>query len=79
MRIVWLAEAGIPVLYATARTDATQSADVDVTALPALQHILIDAESRQHLVLRAHGVILQIEVDGADVIQGPVILEFHAH
>ena len=79
MRIVWLAEAGIPVLYATARTDATQSADVDVTALPALQHILIDAESRQHLVLRAHGVILQIEVDGADVIQGPVILEFRVH
>ena len=69
----------MPVLYATARTDETRSAGVDVTVLPAVQHILIDAESRQHLLLRAHGVILQIAVDGADVIQGPVILEFHVH
>lgn len=45
--------------------------------MPGLQHILIDAESRQHLVLRAHGVILQIAIEGADVIHGPVILDFH--
>ena len=66
-------------LRATARADATRSAGGDVTALPSLQHILIDAEYRQHLVLRAHGVILQIEIDGTDVTGGPVILDFHAH
>lgn len=66
-------------LRATARADTTRSTGVDVTALSSLQHILIDAESRQHLVLRAHGVILQIAVEGVDVIQGPVILDFHAH
>ena len=66
-------------LHATARAGTTRSVGVDVTALSSLQHILIDAESRQHLVLRAHGVILQIAVEGVDVIHGPVILDFHVH
>lgn len=68
----------MPVLQATARAGAAQSPGIDVTALPGLQHILIDADARQHLMLRADGVILQIEVDGADVTRGPVSLKFHA-
>ena len=51
-------------LYAIARSDAAQSNGIDVTAVPGLQQILIDANGRQHLVLRAHGVILQVEVEG---------------
>lgn len=69
----------MPELHATARADSAQSAGVDVRAMPGLQHILIDAESRQHLVLRAHGVILQIAVDGADEVKGPEFLDFHVH
>ncbi len=72
-------DSGLPALRATARAEVTGSAGIDVTVLPALQHILIDADARQHLVLRAHGVILQIVVDGADVIRGPVILDFNVH
>ena len=67
----------MPVLHATARAGTAQSAGIDVTALPGLQHILIDANAHQHLMLRAHGVVLQIKVDGADVTRGPVNLEFH--
>jgi hypothetical protein len=77
--IVWLADAGMPVLHANAQAGSAQSASIDVRAIPGLQDLLIDADSRQHLVLRAHGVILQIVVDGADVIHGPAILDFHVH
>ena len=66
-------------LYAIARSDAAQSNGIDVTAVPGLQQILIDANGRQHLVLRAHGVILQVEVEGADVTHGPALLEFYVH
>ncbi len=69
----------MPVLRATARTVTSPSSGIDIAALPALQHILIDDASLQHLVLRAHGVVLQVVVDGADVIRGPVILGFHVH
>jgi hypothetical protein len=67
----------MPVLRATAHTDKSPAGGVDITALPALQLILIDNASRQHLVLRAHGVILQVVVDGAEVVHGPVVLGFH--
>ena len=75
---MWRGDAGMPVLHATARADDARSTGIDVTALPGLQHILIDPDGCQHLVLRAHGVALQIEIDGADVIRGPVNLVLHA-
>ena len=51
---------------------------VDIPAWPSLEHILIDADGRQHLVLRTHGVVLQLEIEGADVTNGPVSITFLA-
>lgn len=65
-------------LHATARANSAQTAGVDLTTLPGLQRILIDARRHQHLVLRAYGVILQIVADGADVTGGSVSLDFHS-
>jgi hypothetical protein len=47
-----------------------------VPALPSLEHILIDARGRQHVVLRANGVALQLIIEGADVTAGPVEVTF---
>lgn len=43
-----------------------------VPALPGLEHILVDAHGRQHVVLRAQETSLQFLVEGADVTAGPV-------
>jgi hypothetical protein len=45
---------------------------IRVPALFGLEHILVDARGRQHVVLRAHGASLQFVVEGADVTAGPV-------
>jgi hypothetical protein len=47
-------------------------AGVFVPSLPGLEHILVDARGRQHVVLRARGASLQFLVEGADVTAGPV-------
>lgn len=46
---------------------------VFVPELPGIQHILIDADGRQHALLRAHGAVLQLEFEGADILSGPVV------
>ena len=39
-----------------------------------MEHILIAPNGRQHVVLRAHGLVLQLEIDGADILKEPVTL-----
>jgi hypothetical protein len=42
--------------------------------LSAVEHILIDPNGRQHVLLRANGIALQLKIDGADIINEPVTL-----
>ena len=51
-----------------------QDGSVLVTALPSLEHILVDVSGRQHVVLRANGAALQLLINGADVTAGPVTI-----
>ena len=75
---VWLPEAGTSAFPAMAGPVELPAADdsVFVPALPSLEHILIDSRGRQHVVLRANGVALQLVIEGADVAAGPVAVTF---
>jgi len=76
-RHVWLPKVGTPTFVATALPAVPGEpgeAGVFVPALPGLEHILVDARGRQHVVLRAQGASLQFLVEGADVTAGPVRL-----
>lgn len=44
--------------------------------LPVVRHILIDAEGRQHVLVRNRGTVLQVEIEGADILSGAVDLTF---
>lgn len=44
-----------------------------------MKHILVEPSGRQHVLLRANGSVLQLEIDGADVATTPVALTFHVH
>ena len=78
-RHVWLPAPGTSVLPAIAEpvgTPRVQDGSVLVTALPSLEHILVDISGRQHVVLRANGAALQLLIDGADVAAEPVAITF---
>ena len=78
-RHIWLPEAGASVFPAVAEPvgpSRVQDGSVLVTALPSLEHILVDPGGRQHLVLRANGAALQLVINGADVAAGPVAFTF---
>ena len=69
----------MPVLLAKAtaiEVNAAVDDGADVPAWPGLEHILIDADGLQHVVLRAHGVVLQLVIEGADLTSGPVGITF---
>ena len=77
---VWLPNGGTSAFPAVAepfvQPAATDDAGVVLLSLPSLEHILIDFRGRQHVVLRANGVALQLVIEGADVAAGPVALTF---
>jgi hypothetical protein len=73
---VWLPEAGTATLPAQVGLPAADDPGILLTALPSLEHVLIDARGRQHVVLRAHRAALQLVVEGADVTAGPVTTTF---
>jgi hypothetical protein len=52
---------------------------VFVPALRGLEHILVDAGGRQHLLLRNNGAVLQLTVEGVEVAYEPVVLLFLVH
>jgi hypothetical protein len=47
-----------------------------VPGLPTVRHILIDAEGCQHVLVRNRGTVLQLEIEGADILSGAVDLTF---
>lgn len=76
-RHVWMPPAGQAILSAVAeRADRTDQGAVRVPELAAVEHILIDPEGRQHVLMRANGAVLQLEIEGADIVSGPVMLTF---
>ena len=46
--------------------------------MPGLEHIVIEKNGRQHILLRARATVLQLVVIGEDVTTGPVNLIFEA-
>ncbi len=58
------------------RANHTDGGATFVAGLPAVRHILIDAEGRQHVLVRNHGTVLQLEIEGADILSGAVDLTF---
>lgn len=67
--------AGQTILNATAeRTSPSDGEALFFPKLSAVEHILIDPAGRQHVLLRANGIALQLEIDGADIVRGPVKL-----
>jgi len=76
---VWVPPAGQAILSVVAeRVDRTAHGAVLVPELTALEHILIDPAGRQHVLVRANGAVLQLEIEGADILSGPVLLTFMA-
>lgn len=74
---VWVPPAGQAILSAVAaRVDRTAHGAVLVPELTAVEHILIDPGGRQHVLVRANGAVLQLEIEGDDIVSGPVLLTF---
>src|SRR6185295_6448347 len=44
--------------------------------VPSLEHVLIDATGRQHVVLRANQASIQLTIEGADLTTRPVAITF---
>ncbi len=74
-RHIWMPQAGEAILTASAaparRSDA---GTLFFPEIPAVEHILIDPTGRQHVLLRGHGIALQLEIDGVDIVKEPVTL-----
>jgi len=67
--------AGQTILAASAERASRSGGDALLfPELACVEHILIDPDGRQHVVLRAHGLVLQLDIDGADILKGPVTL-----
>lgn len=78
-RPIWSAEAGAPVLIGRADTPtATDASEAAFFApdLPGAVHLLIDEHKRSHLLLVCGPLALQLLVEGADLLSGPVSLSF---
>jgi hypothetical protein len=74
---VWLPETGAARLRFTAQAIGEEDADrpgLDLFTLPNVEHILLDAAGRHHVVLRSGSISLQIVVSGCDAVHGPVAL-----
>jgi hypothetical protein len=66
----------LPAVARPGDASAAGHVSVFVPALPSLEHILVDARGRQHVVLRANGVSIQLVIEGADVVSEPVAITF---
>jgi hypothetical protein len=78
-RHVWLPDAGASTLIGvTEPAYATPIRDERIffPSLPSLEHILIDATGRQHVVLRANQASIQLTIEGADLTARPVAITF---
>ncbi len=74
---IWMPVSGQATLSAIAgRADRTDNGAVFIPGLPAIRHILIDAEGRQHVLIRSNEAVVQLEIKGADILSGAVELTF---
>jgi hypothetical protein len=77
-RHVWLPEAHKTTLLGLARRSDGPSS-IFFPALPSLEHLLVEANGRQNVVLRANRTSLQFPVEGDDLAAGPVTMSFLVH
>jgi hypothetical protein len=76
---IWSADAGAPVLIARADPVAAAAPSEEALFVPDLQsavHLLIDDRKRNHLLLACGPLAFQLLVGGADLLSGPVRLNF---
>jgi hypothetical protein len=76
-RHVWLPDAGASTLMGVtepAYASSKRSERFFLPSLPSLEHILIDASSRQHVVLRANQASIQLTIEGADLTARPIAI-----
>lgn len=70
-RHVWLPETGVSTLSAVANEPGNAPNAVPeivfMPAIPSVEHILIDAAGRQHVVLRGNWAAIQLTIMGADI------------
>lgn len=71
---IWIPPAHKKTLWVVAeRASRDDSSAVFIPDLPAVRHILIDAEGRQHVLLRGNGAALQLEIIGLDIMSVPIV------
>ena len=73
---MWLPEAGVTCLRLGSKPCDRATADpagLLVPALPKVEHILLDAVGRQHVILRSGSASFQITIDGQDGLIAPAI------
>jgi hypothetical protein len=78
-RHVWLPDAGASTLLGVtepAYAPGKKSERIFVPSLASLEHILIDATGRHHVVLRGNQASIQITIEGADLMARPVAVTF---
>jgi hypothetical protein len=76
---MWLPDAGASTLLGVAEPAHASSKGnerIFLPSLPSLEHVLIDATSRQHVVLRANQASIQLTIEGPDLTAGPVAITF---
>jgi hypothetical protein len=78
-RHVWLPDAGASTLMGVtepAYASSKRSERFFLPSLPSLEHVLIDATGRQHVVLRANQASIQLTIEGGDLTNRPVAITF---
>jgi hypothetical protein len=78
-RHVWLPDAAASTLMGVtgpAYASSKRKERFFLPSLPSLEHVLIDATGRQHVVLRANQASIQLMIEGADLTGQPVAITF---
>jgi hypothetical protein len=78
-RHVWLPDAGASTLLGVtepAYASSKRNGRIFLPSLPSLEHIVIDATGRQHVVLRANQASIQLTIEGGDLTTRPVAITF---
>lgn len=74
-RHFWMPPAGQTILKASAeQANRSDREALFFPTLPAVEHILIDPWGHQHVLLRGNNLVLQLEIEGADIVEEPVKL-----
>jgi hypothetical protein len=76
---MWLSDVGASTLMGvteSAYASIKRNKRVFLPSLASLEHVLIDAAGRQHVVLRANQASIQLTIEGADLTAGPVAITF---